>query len=437
MSVPTVHVLDTNVLLYAPESLYAFPDSEVVVPIVVVEEIDRFKGELSETGHNARKAAETLDALRESGSLADGVALPQGGRLRVEFQRHLPEALPGPLDPKRSSNRVLAVAWGLQQSGEQVVLVTQDTNLRVRASALGVPVIRYANGRDDFAEAYAGFRIISVERAQLQELERTGGLRLEPDLPLQPNEGVLLHSDQPDAEALTLYEASSGQLRKLEDGPALWGMEARNPEQRFALHLLIDPAIAIVTLSGKAGTGKTLLALASGLHSMLMEQRYSRILVSRPIFPMGRDLGYLPGEVQDKLAPWMQPIFDNLELLIHQRSDHRKGRQGYQELIDQGLLIIEPLTYIRGRSIPNQYMIVDEAQNLTPHEMKTIVTRVGEGTKIILTGDPHQIDNPYVNSASNGLSTLVERFKSHPIAGHVTLRQGERSELAELAANLF
>ena len=214
-------------------------------------------------------------------------------------------------------------------------------------------------------------------------------------------------------------------------------MEARNPEQRFALHLLIDPSISIVTLSGKAGTGKTLLALASGLHAMLMEQRYSRMLVSRPIFPMGRDLGYLPGEVQDKLAPWMQPIFDNLELLIYQRGGDRKGRQGYQELIEQGLLVVEPLTYIRGRSIPNQYMIVDEAQNLTPHEMKTIVTRVGEGTKIILTGDPHQIDNASVNSNSNGLSTLVERFKSHPIAGHVTLHKGERSALAELAANLF
>ena len=295
----------------------------------------------------------------------------------------------------------------------------------------------FQSGPAETSEAYSGFRTLSVKPAQLQELESTGALRLAPNPPLQPNEGVLLHSDQSDAEALTLYEATSGQLRKLEGSPTLWGMDARNPEQCFALHLLTDPSISIVTLSGKAGTGKTLLALASGLHSMLMEQRYSRMLVSRPIFPMGRDLGYLPGEVQDKLAPWMQPIFDNLELLIYQRGGDRRERQGYQELIEQGLLVVEPLTYIRGRSIPNQYMIVDEAQNLTPHEMKTIVTRVGEGTKIVLTGDPHQIDNPYVNSNSNGLSTLVERFKSHPIAGHVTLCQGERSELAELAANLF
>ena len=286
-------------------------------------------------------------------------------------------------------------------------------------------------------EAYTGFRTLTVESAQLQLLERTGHLKLEADPPLQSNEGVLLRSSQPEAEALALFDASSGQLRKLGDSPTLWGMEARNPEQRFALHLLMDPTLSIVTLSGKAGTGKTLLALAAGLHLLLMEQRHARMLVSRPIFPMGRDIGYLPGEVQDKLAPWMQPIFDNLELLIHQRGGSRKGRQGYRELIDKGLLIIEPLTYIRGRSIPNQYMIVDEAQNLTPHEMKTIVTRVGEGTKIVLTGDLHQIDNPSVNSNSNGLSTLVERFKPYPIAGHVTLRQGERSELAELAANLF
>ena len=234
------------------------------------------------------------------------------------------------------------------------------------------------------------------------------------------------------------YNSEKEQFEQISKEQGIWGIRARNPEQQLALALLQKPEISVVTLSGKSGTGKTLLALAGGLQQMLVENIYSCMLASRPIFPMGRDLGYLPGDAQEKLAPWMQPIFDNLELLINNpASKSTSKRDSYHELINRGMLIVEPLTYIRGRTIPNQYMIVDEAQNLTPHEMKTIVTRVGEGTKIVLTGEPNQIDNPDVNLSSNGLSRLVESFKESTMSGHVSLTSCERSSLAELAATLL
>ena len=235
---------------------------------------------------------------------------------------------------------------------------------------------------------------------------------------------------------MAIYREEDKHFQILERLDNVWGVKPRNPEQRLAMEYLLDPEIHVVSLSGKSGTGKTLLALATGLQLMLTQNLYTRMLVSRPIFPMGRDLGYLPGDAQEKLAPWMQPIFDNLELLIgNPKTGRGHSASGYQELIERGLLVVEPLTYIRGRSIPNQYLLVDESQNLTPHEMKTIITRAGEGTKIVLTGDPHQIDNPYVNEKSNGLSNLVNRFKNHPLAAHINLVHGERSLLAELAAN--
>jgi PhoH-like ATPase len=217
----------------------------------------------------------------------------------------------------------------------------------------------------------------------------------------------------------------------------VWGIRPRNKEQHYALDLLLNDDIKLVTLVGKAGTGKTLLAIAAGLQKCVEETNYQKLLVSRPIFPLGRDIGYLPGDIEEKLNPWMQPIYDNVELLLGFSKAEKKEGRTYHELIDLGYIEIEPLTYIRGRSIPNQFMIVDEAQNLTPHEVKTIITRVGDNTKIVLTGDPYQIDNPYVDSANNGLTTVVERFKGEAIAGHVTLSKGERSPLAELAANIL
>jgi PhoH-like ATPase len=249
----------------------------------------------------------------------------------------------------------------------------------------------------------------------------------------------LIDSDNHSHTALAIYNRALGQalplLRTPKDG--LWGIHSRNREQQFAIDVLLNEDIQLVTLVGKAGTGKTLLAIAAGLFKSADEGKYSRLLVSRPVFPMGRDLGFLPGDIEEKLSPWMQPIFDNVELLLGGVEEGGKRKRGYKELVDLGILEIEPLTYIRGRSIPKQYMIVDEAQNLTPHEIKTIITRAGEGTKIILTGDPYQIDNPYIDSSSNGLTYVVEKFKGEDIAGHVTLSKGERSPLAELAANLL
>jgi PhoH-like ATPase len=258
---------------------------------------------------------------------------------------------------------------------------------------------------------------------------------------LLPNEyATLIDSTNPSHTALCRFDAALGKVVPVRKVPkeGVWSIHARNREQQFALDALVDDNVKLVSLVGKAGTGKTLMAIAAGLQKVAEENVYNRLLVSRPVFPMGKDLGFLPGDIEEKLTPWMQPIFDNVELLISgHETDKRHSNKGYKELMAMGLLDIEPLTYIRGRSIPNQYLIVDEAQNLTPHEIKTIVTRAGEGTKIVLTGDPYQIDNPYVDSSSNGLSYLVERFKNERISAHVTLTRGERSELAELAANLL
>jgi PhoH-like ATPase len=250
---------------------------------------------------------------------------------------------------------------------------------------------------------------------------------------------TLKDAANPSHTALARFNRALRQAETLLRAPkeGLWGIHPRNREQQFAFDLLLNEDIQLVTLVGKAGTGKTLLAIAAGLNKSADEGRYNRLLVSRPVFPLGRDLGFLPGDLEEKLSPWMQPIFDNIELLLGAVEEGSKRKRGYKELVDLGLVEIEALTYIRGRSIPKQYMIVDEAQNLTPHEIKTIITRAGEGTKIILTGDPYQIDNPYIDSASNGLTYVVEKFKGEEIAGHVTLTKGERSCLAELAANLL
>ena len=338
---------------------------------------------------------------------------------------------------RRSGNRVLAAAVYLSKQGGAVVLVSQDTNIRIKANALGIEATAYEGSAPGAVELYAGFqrRVVATD-----ELSRCRGKqRLELDERFNPNEGVLMETgDAADGYALFRQHAGEPVLLPIHDfSEGIWDVRPRNPQQALALELLMDPAVSIVTLMGMAGTGKTLLALAAGLQMMMEENTYTKLLVSRPIFPMGKDIGYLPGTAQEKLEPWMQPIFDNLEFLIGSPVSKSHPVKGYQALIDQGLVNIEPLTYIRGRSIPNQFMIVDEAQNLTPHEIKTIITRVGVGTKIVLTGDPYQIDNPYVDAISNGLSHVVEKFRSQPLAGHVTLMRGERSPLAELAANLL
>jgi PhoH-like ATPase len=434
------YILDTNVLLHDPQALYRFEDNDLVIPMTVVEEIDRFKKELSETGRNARQFSRIMDGLRTRAKLIDGVELENGGHLRVDLytEEHF-KILPPELRIDRGDNRILAVALDLKARSKQpVVFVTKDTNLRIKADAVGLTAQDYESDKVSLEDLYSGTAEVLLPRQDIDRFYSQGFLPIKQEF--LPNQCLtLMDAANPSHTALARYNKALRQAMPLLRAPkeGLWGVHPRNREQQFAFDLLLNEDIQLLTLVGKAGTGKTLLAIAAGLHKSADEGQYSRLLVSRPIFPLGRDLGFLPGDIEEKLSPWMQPIFDNVELLLGAVEEGTKRKRGYKELVDLGILEIEPLTYIRGRSIPKQYMIVDEAQNLTPHEIKTIITRAGEGTKIILTGDPYQIDNPYIDSASNGLTYVVEKFKDEAIAGHVTLTKGERSCLAELAANLL
>ncbi|MGB0588348.1 MAG: PhoH family protein [Myxococcota bacterium] len=431
-------VLDTNVLLHDPDCIFQFGDNTVVIPIVVIEEVDTFKKNPSELGRNARQVSRHIDALRSQGSLIEGVQLPDGssGILKVVVcNTELPR---GHAISHEADSVIMSTALQVKQESQgPTVLITMDTNLRIRANALGLDSVDYDTGDIAIDELYPGSTDVDVPQGSITELYDRRQLDASglTDSPLLVNEYVMLREGA--RTALTRLNAH-GQLEPiypLKD--SVWGIRPRNREQHYALDACLREDIKLVTLVGKAGTGKTLLALAAGLAKVTDEEIYQRLLCSRPVMPMGRDIGFLPGDIDDKLRPWMQPIHDNVELLLTLGSRREKARRGRgaAELIDMGLLEVEPLTYIRGRSLPNQYMVIDEAQNLTPHEVKTILTRAGEGTKVVLTGDPFQIDNPYVDSASNGLTYLVERFKGESIAATVTLSKGERSPLAEIASN--
>ena len=436
-------VLDTNVLLHDDQSICSFQNNEVVLPLAVIEEMDKFKKDGSETGRNARQVARLLDSLRHQGILTNGgVELANGGRLRVVYSgTSLFELLPPELRTPSVDNQILALALHESQGTDNtVVVVTKDINLRIKAHAVGLNAEDYETDKVSYDHLYSGTEEIDVAGEIIDRFYRDKKVDFRGHESF-PNQCVTIrNSANRQHSALGRISAEGQQLFTLGETPreGYWGITPRNREQKFALDLLINPGINLVTLVGKAGTGKTLLAIAAGLYSVTETEHYSRLLVSRPVFPMGRDLGFLPGDVEEKLAPWMQPIYDNVDLLLRESSHGRdKKSRGYQELKEMGILEVEPLTYIRGRSIPNQFIIVDEAQNLTPHEVKTIITRAGEGTKVILTGDPEQIDNPYVDASSNGLTYVVERFKQSPISGHISLHKGERSALAEAASDLL
>ena len=442
------YVLDTNVLLYDPHAIFKFEDNDVIIPIFVIEEVDQFKREGTERGRNARTVCRFLDELRDKGgSLAKGVALDGGGTLRVAVPVTRPE-LASALDKTAQDQAILqtAIVEMKAAKGRPTVFVTMDTNLRIRADALGVATENYENQRVDIDSIDRGIVEVDVEPTDVDRFFHEGQLAAPPGSDLTANLCVLLRDKKsPTHTALGRYHADRQMILPLRVPAAgIMGVRPKNKEQTFALELLLDNSIRLVTVLGKAGTGKTLLALACGLKRVVDDEVYTRLLVSRPVIPLGRDVGFLPGDIEEKLNPWMQPIFDNLEFLY--QSGNKEGSKGekakpgsrnFVELLDRGQLQVEPLTYIRGRSLPHQYLIVDEAQNLTPHEVKTIITRCGEGTKIVLTGDPHQIDNPYVDSTTNGLTVVAHRFKGQPLAAHVVLSKGERSELADVAANLL
>jgi PhoH-like ATPase len=435
------YVLDTNVLLHDPNAMYGFEDNNVVIPIYVLEEIDTFKKDLSELGRNARQVARQLDACREqvAGGLSKPVPLEHGGTVRVALGSRSFISPEQKIDSRKMDHLIMEVALEIrnEDSATPTILVTKDVNMRIRGDALGLNTADYEPEHISVDELYPGSTEIELPGEAIDRFYEAG--QLQTDEALSANEYVLLRDvDNQAHTALARYDGRDNQLvgiRKLREG--VWGIRPRNKEQHYALDLLMNDDVKLVTLVGKAGTGKTLLALAAGLQRVTEEGSFQKLLVSRPIFPLGRDIGYLPGDIEEKLNPWMQPIYDNLELLLGVSKPDRKDGRSYVELMELGFVEIEPLTYIRGRSLPNVFMIVDEAQNLTPHEVKTIITRAGDGTKIILTGDPYQIDNPYIDSSNNGLTTVAERFKKETIAGHVTLTKGERSELAELATHVL
>ncbi|MFM2432173.1 MAG: hypothetical protein RLZZ511_3387 [Cyanobacteriota bacterium] len=443
-----VYVLDTNVLLHDPNAMLRFEDNDVILPMTIIEELDRFKKQPETTGRNARQVSRMLDRLHNDGNLTDGVALPNGGTLRVALcKRETLRGLPAELEGDRGDNEILAVALELlYQCDCHVVLVSKDTNLRIKANALGLSAEDYETDKVDISELYTGTAEIYVKSDAFDTVFKSGDAEASAisSETLFPNQAVTLINElNPAHTALAMVDAQGKSLRPIVKLPhnGISRIIPRNREQKFAFDLLLNDAIPLVTLVGKAGTGKTLLAIAAGLSKVADERLYSRLLISRPVVPMGKDIGYLPGDVNEKLTPWMQPLYDNFDLIFGTQENQGKSgtvwRRGHEELMEMGLLQIEALTYIRGRTLPKQFLIVDEAQNLTPHEVKTILTRAGEGTKIVLTGDPDQIDNPYVDAASNGLTYAIERFRNEGLAGHISFIKGERSALAERATALL
>lgn len=440
-----IFVLDTNVLLHDPGAIYAFDEHDVVIPAVVLEEIDSKKRNADEIGRNARYVSRLLDGLRELGHLHSGVPLPDGGRLKVELNHRSFIRVQEMFGEVTNDNRILAVALNYQleeqekEEMDQVVLVSKDVLVRIKADVLGLYTQDYLSDRTaDPSELYPGYSTIKVHPSVIDEFYTYRFLPIKPlQLPyaLYPHEFVILKDEMGTGKSALLKVNQDGTKMEplyLSNDP-VWGIVARNAQQRMALELLLNDDIPLVTITGKAGTGKTLLALAAGLLKVEDDHKYKKLLIARPVVPMGKDIGYLPGEKDEKLRPWMQPIYDNLEFLF----DTKKSGDIDKILMGLGSIQVEALTYIRGRSIPGQFIIIDEAQNLSRHEVKTIVSRVGEGSKIILMGDPEQIDHPYLDSSSNGLTYIVERFRQEGISGHIMLEKGERSKLAQLAADLL
>ncbi len=442
-SVCKTFVLDTNVLLHNADSIESFADNRVVIPMAVIEELDKFKTHNDELGRNARRVVRRLDALRAVGNLREGVPLPNGGSLKISSAK-ITDA-DGMLQENIPDNLILRLAYELIPESEQVIFVTKDINARLKADALGIQAMDFEKEKVNFDELFSGFSEVEVPLAQINGFFKSPVYK-HTDLGTYPNEFIMMR------ERTNRNRKSTALARVVEPGVLthlssdldhVWNIQARNREQRMALELLMDPSVQVVTLVGQAGTGKTLLALAAALHCTLKHHRYDRILVSRPIIPMGKDIGYLPGPKEEKLSHWMQPIFDNLTYLLNEPQDKTATgkkktkttpRERIDELLANSTIEMEALTYIRGRSIPGQYVIVDEAQNLTPHEVKTIVSRAGENTKMVLTGDPYQIDNPYLDASSNGLTYATERLKTLRLHGHMTLKTSERSPLAAAAA---
>ena len=452
-------ILDTNVLLTDPDSLYAFEENEIVLPFTTIEELDKIKSRPNEVGANARECARRLSEMLSDnvqGALKTGVKLPNGGTLRLAAISDFTfdEDLGGDWDPTNKDNHILQVCRGLAKQHKDEgkpapILVSRDILLRVKCDFLNIPCEDYKNAQvtDNISGVYTGFTHLDVAEEDIQQywecaddVNKEYYLEFEPELQreLVPNQFLILEDPNSDTEPVVRYMNKDLPLKIVHDIKApVYGLLPRNKEQTLALNLLLDPEIKLVTLLGRAGCGKTLASLAAGLNQVIEKKRYKSLFICRPVVPVGNDIGFLPGTKEEKLEPWIAPIKDNLRYLLFSGKKSRNNEMSFNQFFEDGLIEVEAITYLRGRSISDAFIIIDEAQNLTTHELKTIITRVGDNTKIVLTGDVDQIDNMYLNALSNGLTVAVEKFKPYSLAGHVTLLKGERSELATLASKIL
>ena len=456
-----IYVLDTNVLLHDPQALMSFEDALVGIPVMVLEELDQIKKEPSERGRNAREVVRKLDALREHGSLTSGIKLPNNSAIKILFAP-TKDKRPDVLLKDTDDNTILMTAWALKEKDNHVIFISKDINARVKADVLGIESEDYLKGRVAEYDIYKGWRKFEVPSVQLTKSVPPEIVELAKEGEFEINEFALVHSNGNPFNNKIFRYLGENRFKEIQDPHLKWPIYSKNPQQLMTLDLLLDPEIQMVCLVGPAGTGKTFLALVAGLQQVLVEDIYRKILISRPVVPLGPDIGYLPGDIQEKLHSWMQPMYDNMSIIVHSaesrkhlenvyaehgkkqfykgkkyKKPSRDGLGSLDDMIFSGKISLEAITYMRGRSIPYQYILIDEVQNLTPHEVKTISTRVGEGSKIVLSGDPYQIDSPYLDFQSNGLVVSSNAFKGQKMFGTVFLETTERSELSRLAGELL
>jgi PhoH-like ATPase len=431
-------ILDTNVYLTEVSSLFAFGKNNIAIPTIILDEIDKHKSRQDTAGFNARAMNRTLDNLRRKGSLFEGVSLGRG-KGKVFAAQYDPRYMPAGMATSDSDNKIIAIALRLKLEGNEIAVVSRDLNMRVKCDAFGLECHDYQPQQviKSVEKLFDGTETIEVDDDFIDQFYQSSDGLLLPDQnkKLFSNQYIILTGkSDPKKSAVCRFVNYQVPLKKVYNFKDIWGLSANNKEQKFAMDLLFDKDIKVVSLTGQAGTGKTLIAAACGLEQVLNSTKsqggYDKLIITRPVQPLGRDIGFLPGTLEEKMMPWIAPIRDNLEHLFGDRT-------ALDMQLEQGTIEIEAMTYIRGRSISNAFMVVDEAQNLTPHELKTIITRVGHGTKLILTGDIQQIDNSYVDAVSNGLTYAVEKFKEYEISGHVSLIKGERSKLATLASEIL
>ena len=431
------YILDTNVFLTSASSVFEFKNNDIVVPLKVLDEIDKHKKRQDGVGLNARSIIRILDDLRSRGNLHKGVRIGRGKGI-LSVRGYDVEDVPDGCDIASADNEIIATAITEKKNHDKrkVIVVTRDINMRVKCDSLEIMTEDYATNKvvSDEKHLFTGFKKHLVDDQLIDQFYNGEHIIFDKDDgKFFPNQFVMLVSNSNEKKsALARFMNYESKLEKvIEAKDSIWGLKSRNKEQTFALNLLADPEVPINTLVGKAGCGKTLLAIAAGLDQVIEKERYKKLIVSRPVQPLGKDIGYLPGTMEEKMRPWLMPIQDNIDFLLNGKA------KSMEMFFDDGTIQIEALTYIRGRSISNAFVIIDEAQNLTMHELKTIITRVGENTKIVLTGDIEQIDSVYLDATSNGLSYAVEKFKNHGLAGHITLVKGERSKVATLASKIL